>query len=335
MKIRQRNRFISFGLLPIIGTMIGIRFFPSTIVLGAGTLVSICTLVFNILKFRDLNYFLLLSSVSIGLCYAARVTAGYMLIPQGTTIPILELILFVFTSIYLLLPDINGNILRIFRLKSNFSYIIETRIIVILTFMHLIILIVTGYIFRHPWEMDAWGQFMYYDVPVLIYLTCFLINAIGIRIVFNNCFKCTLIRIAPIYNKQIYLIRRKINDCYNYRDSISLWDLPIEEEFKGLPENSEKYARKIAGKDIYPNEIGPRQILKYQSGIQYEGQQPVALYVYPLDDVQEIKSRQGRFFTFEELNEMANEISPSLQLELQYLKMTAEVWGHFGTIPPQ
>lgn len=63
--LKYKDKIVSFGLLPIIITLIGIHLFPTTAMLGTGLAISIAGLLYDVLK--DLISFFykeLLESVS-------------------------------------------------------------------------------------------------------------------------------------------------------------------------------------------------------------------------------------------------------------------------------
>ena len=97
--LKYRNKIVSLGLLPIIATLICLHFFQNTIVLGIGFIVCLGLLLYGIVRLKDLNFFLLLSSIGIGSCFVLRLFTGYKFIPYGSITPILELLLLIVLSV--------------------------------------------------------------------------------------------------------------------------------------------------------------------------------------------------------------------------------------------
>ena len=84
MSMNLKNKIVSIGLLPIIITLIGLHFFPNTEMLGVGLFMSLIMLAYNIIKMKDLNFFLLLGTLGIGTCFVLRLFWGYKYVPLNT-----------------------------------------------------------------------------------------------------------------------------------------------------------------------------------------------------------------------------------------------------------
>ncbi len=152
---------------------------------------------------------------------------------------------------------------------------------------------------------------------------------IGIRIAILKDFQYTLIRVVPIFQKNIYLKQRCLKTDI---DKHLLWDAPIESSFNGKPEETENFANKIVGEALGRDCKGCRNILSYQSEISCDCRQNILLFAYPIKDFDEItRNDNKRFFTFDELGRLSESLSPYLKHELPYLQMIAEVWDHFDT----
>lgn len=80
--------------------------------------------------------------------------------------------------------------------------------------------------------------------------------------------------------------------------------------------------------------ISPRLILRYTTTpSDADTRQRVSLYILPLQDKDELrKATEGRFFSFDEINETAvRRYNPALLSELDALQMAAEMWQTFGS----
>lgn len=52
--LKYKDKIVSFGLLPIIITLIGIHLFPTTAMLGTGLAISIAGLLYDVLRLKGL-----------------------------------------------------------------------------------------------------------------------------------------------------------------------------------------------------------------------------------------------------------------------------------------
>ena len=67
--LKYKDKIVSFGLLPIIITLIGIHLFPTTAMLGTGLAISIAGLLYDVLRLKGLNFFLLQGTIGIGVSF--------------------------------------------------------------------------------------------------------------------------------------------------------------------------------------------------------------------------------------------------------------------------
>ena len=104
-KRTYKGLLVSLGLLPLLITLVGLHFFPATLMLGIGLGIGITAILLNIIYLKDINFFLLVGSISIGLYFLFRLFTGYEYIPDKCNTPVLELLMFTFCFIYLTLPD--------------------------------------------------------------------------------------------------------------------------------------------------------------------------------------------------------------------------------------
>jgi hypothetical protein len=138
--LKYKDKIVSFGLLPIIITLIGIHFFPTTAMLGIGLAISIAGLLYDVLRLKGLNFFLLQGTIGIGICFLLRLFTGYDYIPKNSLTPSLEFMLLICAFIHVTAPEIYRNFLRKFHLNFTSSYLLEAKIIVIFSSVHLIVL---------------------------------------------------------------------------------------------------------------------------------------------------------------------------------------------------
>jgi hypothetical protein len=75
--LKYKDKIVSFGLLPIIITLIGIHLFPTTAMLGTGLAISIAGLLYDVLRLKGLNFFLLQGTIGIGVCFLLRLFKFY------------------------------------------------------------------------------------------------------------------------------------------------------------------------------------------------------------------------------------------------------------------
>ena len=85
--LKYKDKIVSFGLLPIIITLIGIHLFPTTAMLGTGLAISIAGLLYDVLRLKGLNFFLLQGTIGIGVCFLLRLFTGYDYIPKNSLTP--------------------------------------------------------------------------------------------------------------------------------------------------------------------------------------------------------------------------------------------------------
>lgn len=107
--LKYKDKIVSFGLLPIIITLIGIHLFPTTAMLGTGLAISIAGLLYDVLRLKGLNFFLLQGTIGIGVCFLLRLFTGYDYIPKNSLTPSLEFMLLVCAFIHVTAPEIYRN----------------------------------------------------------------------------------------------------------------------------------------------------------------------------------------------------------------------------------
>jgi hypothetical protein len=329
--LKYRNKIVSLGLLPIIATLICLHFFQNTIVLGIGFAVCVGLLLYGIIRLKDLNFFLLLGSVGIGACFALRLFTGYEFVPLGSITPILELLLLIVAFIHITAPEVYKELQERLHLRNCFSFVLEAKTIVILSALHLTILLFVDHI-DHLFSEDG-SFFLMYGIPVIIYILCLVINVVGIHLALQENFRYSLVRIAVVHDGKIYLKQR--NDCTgNDTEGTPVWDIAVESPFEGPLDKSNEYAARIAKKICTSKHISPRLILRYTTTpSDADTRQRVSLYILPLQDKDELrKATEGRFFSFDEINETAvRRYNPALLSELDALQVAAEMWQTFGS----
>ena len=323
--LKYKDKIVSFGLLPIIITLIGIHIFPTTTMLGIGLGISIGGMLYDVLRLKGLNFFLLQGTVGIGICFLLRLFTGYEFIPHNSLTPTLEFMLLVFAFIHITAPELYRNFLKRFHLNFTSSYLLEAKLIVILSSIHLIILFALQHELTPFSPKTNFG--IIYLIPTLIYLLCLGINIIGIQIAASQSPKEQhLIRIIPIYNGKVYLTP--------YPKNAMTWDAPIKSLFEGPLRKSQQHARQIAlqhqpTKKKTPSlkKDYPRLILSYRM----PNFLPtfVQLYILPINHENELALPGGQFFACEDIKRNPEKFSHELLIECERLQLVAQVWKEF------
>lgn len=323
---KYKDKIVSMGLLPIIGTLIGLHFLPDSQMLGIGALVSLVLLVYGIIRLRQLNFFLLMGTIGIGMCFFVRLASDYLLIPYGSITPILELMLFVCAFIHITVPEVYLSLHRKLKLNECHSFTLEAKIIVVLSGIHLIIWAVS---YPHFQDLSSTGTFiMMYGIPISIYIICLLINIVGIRLALQESIGNHLIRIALISDGKIYLTPREKKG----RSDETLWDLSIENVYKGPAELIGQYMQKLTRRQsvIHATHEVPRLILKHTFHLECGCIEDVFLYILPITAQMAEEFSEGQWFGFEEFNTPSRKFSPMLLSEIKHLEIVEEMWKKFG-----
>lgn len=318
MSMNLKNKIVSIGLLPIIITLIGLHFFPNTEMLGVGLFLSLIMLTYNIIKMKDLNFFLLLGTLGIGTCFFLRLFWGYKYVPLNTITPTVEFSLMTFAFIYYTAPELYKDIVSKLGIRICFSYKFETKIIIILSSIHLILLYIIKTL-NHDWSPEG-RFFMINIVPVSIYIICLAVNTLGVHIVARiEKTRHNIIRIAPICNGRLLLSLKNLPS--------PVWDIPIERNLEGTFDDSKKYAIKIV-KRFIGTSVQPRFILQYSEECSCGICNNVLLFILPIKTEDDIKL-DGKFFSFEEIENNMNLLNPCIKKELEHLKDAASLWKEF------
>lgn len=313
-----RNKIVSIGLLPIIITLIGLHFFPNTEMLGMGLLLSMIMLTYNIIKMKDLNFFLLLGTLGIGTCFFLRLFWGYKYVPLNTITPTVEFSLMAFAFIYYSAPELYKDIISKLGIRICFSYKFETKIIIILSSIHLLLLYIIKTL-NHDWSPEG-RFFMINIVPVSIYIICLIVNTLGIHFVAKiEKSRHNIIRIAPVCNGKLLLSQKNTTS--------HIWDIPIERNLEGTLDDSKKYATKTT-KRILGTNVQPRFILQYTEECSCGICNNVLLFILPLKTESDIKL-DGKFFNFEDIENNILQINPCIKKELEHLRDAASLWKEF------
>lgn len=319
MSINLKNKIVSIGLIPIIITLIGLHFFPNTEMLGAGMTLSLIMLLYDIIKMRDLNFFLLLGTLGIGTCFILRLFWGYKYVPLNTITPTVEFSLMIFAFLYYTAPEIYKDIVSKLGIRICFSYKFETKIIIILSAIHLLILYIIKSL-NHDWSEEG-RFFMINVVPVSIYIICLFINTIGVHFAIKiDMSQHNIIRIAPICNGKLFLSRVHTNIN-------PLWDIPMERNLEGTVEDCKKYAEKTV-KRLIGEHYKPRIILKYNDECSCGIKNNILLFILPLKTEEEMNI-DGKFFYFDDIEKNLAKFSPNIKKELEHLKDAASLWKEY------
>lgn len=324
--LKYKDKIVSFGLLPIIVTLIGIHIFPTTTMLGIGLGISIAGVLYDVLRLKGLNFFLLQGTIGIGICFLLRLFTGYEYIPRNSLTPTLEFMLLVCAFVHITAPKLYRNFLRKFHLNFTSSYLLEAKLIVILSSIHLIILFVLHNKLTPFSPENNFGAI--YLIPTLIYLLCLIINIVGIQIAAKQSpQEQHIIRIIPICNGKIYLTP--------HAKDTATWDAPIKSLFEGPLRKSQQHAKYIVLKhqsSVYKpavplKRIHPRLILSYR----LQGLLPafVQLYILPVGQENELSLSGGQFFACEDIKKNPEKFSHELMIECERLQLVTQVWKEF------
>lgn len=320
--LKYKDKIVSFGLLPIIITLIGLHIFPTTTMLGIGLGISIVGVLYDVLRLKGLNFFLLQGTIGIGLCFLLRLFTGYEYIPHNSLTPTLEFMLLVCAFIHITAPELYRNFLKKFHLNFTSSYLLEARLIVILSSIHLLILFALHNKLTPFSPENNFG--IIYLIPTLIYILCLVINIIGIQIAATQSpQEQHIIRIIPICNGKIYLTPHVKN--------ATTWDAPIKSLFEGPLRKSQQHAKHIILKShkgsIAHKKVHPRLILSYRT----QGLIPafIQLYILPVSQENELTFPGGRFFECEDIKNNPEFFSHELMIECERLQLVAQVWKEF------
>lgn len=138
--------------------------------------------------------------------------------------------------------DGSGNLsefLKKFHLNFTSSYLLEAKIIVIFSSIHLIILF---FLYNKLIPFSPENNFgIIYLIPTLIYVICLVINIVGIQIAATQSpQEQHIIRIVPICNGKIYLTP--------HAENTTIWDAPIKTLFDGPLRKSQRHAKNLVKK---------------------------------------------------------------------------------------
>lgn len=323
--LKYKDKIVSFGLLPIIITLIGIHFFPTTAMLGTGLAISVAGLLYDVLCLKGLNFFLLQGTIGIGICFLLRLFSGYDYIPKNSLTPSLEFMLLVCAFIHVTAPEIYRNFLKRFHLNFTSSYLLEAKLIVIFSSIHLIILF---FLYNRLIPFSPENHFgIIYLSPTLIYMTCLVINIVGIRIAaIQSPQEQHIIRIVPICNGKIYLTL--------HTENTAIWDAPVIALFNGPLRKSQRHAMRLLKKyqsqishTIHKKKFFPRLILSYRT----QGRMSafIQLYILPVSHEDEFKFSEGYFFTCDDIKKNPEKFSDELKIEYERLHMVVQIWKKF------
>lgn len=234
--------------------------------------------------------------------------------------------LLVCAFVHITAPELYRNFLRKFHLNFTSSYLLEAKLIVILSSIHLIILFVLHNKLTPFSPENNFGAI--YLIPTLIYLLCLIINIVGIQIAAKQSpQEQHIIRIIPICNGKIYLTP--------HAKDTATWDAPIKSLFEGPLRKSQQHAKYIVLKHqssvckpaVPLKRIHPRLILSYR----LQGLLPafVQLYILPVGQENELSLSGGQFFACEDIKKNPEKFSHELMIECERLQLVTQVWKEF------
>lgn len=133
-------------------------------------------------------------------------------------------------------PGNLSEFLKKFHLNFTSSYLLEAKIIVIFSSIHLIILF---FLYNKLIPFSPENNFgIIYLIPTLIYVICLVINIVGIQIAATQSpQEQHIIRIVPICNGKIYLTP--------HTENTTIWDAPIKTLFDGPLRKSQRHAKNL------------------------------------------------------------------------------------------
>ena len=314
--LRHRDEIVSLGLLPIIATLVGLHFLPTLLTLGLGVAVSVAGQVYALTRHNALNLFLLQGTTAITLCFLIRLFTGENLLPDGSVTTTLEVTLLVLAFLHITTGDLYQHVQRRLHLKCRSTYRLETAIIVTLSSLHLL----TVALLHHAGMLEgaAASYFIVYIPPIAIYIICFTVNAIGLRLALDDSITRGVIRIAPVRDGQICL--KKQSDL--------TYDLPIEQDAEGTPESVRHIAVQLMSRHAGNHSIKPRLILRHRVNDSL-GAKLIELYIYPHRSKDDFKAEDSRFFSFDEIRRDKAQFSKTLLHELPSLEMAAQMWQQY------
>lgn len=302
---------LSFGLLPVIGTLALIHFFPVLPVLAGGLALSLLWTALSLAGRRAPNLFLLQGTLALLYCLAAGCLLPRPLSAVAVGLAI-EFLLMVASLLHLTLHYLPRVAAAPQHPAKHDAYRLETTFIALLSVLH------WGMLTAHP----AWVGPTATAAPLLIYIGCIAVNSAGIRCAWRTCPMRHVVRIAPVCNGKIYLTRQQTGDW-----SSAVWDLPLESRYQGPVEQSDRHARRTLQTLLKKPRIHPRLILRQMvDNTLGTDKDIVSVYIYPMRQPNEFKTSNGRYFSFEELRTLSDRLGRLLPQELERLQMAAEIW---------
>lgn len=325
--IKYRHKIVTFGLIPMILTLIGINFFTEEYILGLGLLLAIIMLAYDYFVLKGFNIFLFYSVIGLGIMFPLRLFLGPEFVPYPSIAPGLELYLGICAFINITLPDLYCGFLRKHNLYvSNYDF--ECKVIVAFCVVHLLVRV--GIAMSHANPYDQIGRVIDAIVPIAVYCITIIINTIGLMIAIEDSpTKTSIIRIAPICNGRLYLRKYYVKSKEGF-----VWDLPIKEVYDGPVTESNLFVKKISKRytSLMKTPMDPRFIWHYKLKKNSDQSPVVLLYILPMDDEKLLAGDEGRFFDFTEINVDEKFYSPELKVEYDQLMMTAEIWQEMGNV---
>ena len=327
--VRHAERIVSWGLLPITGTLAALLFVPSVEVVGIGVLISVIALCYDLYSLRSVNFFLLQGIIGMSLCYFICQWTG-SLVPSGQIAVMLELLLLICAFLHLTMPEAYHNVMDRIHAAESLPCTYEAKIIVVLSCLHMVAL---GLLAFYRIELsDMQYRLLFNMAPLLIYLFCMIVNSIGVLSAAKAAREipaAVLVRVAPVCGKKVLLARQTVSHESSHPHEI--WGLPLKQTYEGSAPDYGQDATQMAG--IYKEEAiaTPRLIMKYRTSASPSSPvQHVFLYILPLKSEKTCNEREERFVDFNDITTGKCCCERYLLHEKEQLRLAAYIWDHFN-----
>lgn len=320
-----KELIMSTGLIPVIICMISCIFFPDAIVLYVCSLASFTYILHRFLKFpfSQSNLILLHGTLALIIVFIIKSLSDDMLIPDGTVPITLEILILSLSLFYLMAPGFYDRIFSFFHHKISALNYWATKIIAVLSGIHLFILCII-YLLFSPLSHNTL-YVMTHIIPPLVYVICIIVNYALMKIICLTYKKMPFLRIAPICNGKIYVTPRSYQD-----EESGKLDIPMEDYIYTCKTNVDQYAEEI-GKKYSNNIIGqPEARFSLKHWVERNGaKKTVLLYILPLSEEDQIHFAEGKFVTPEEIETNSTQYSSFLKEEMDHLKIVVQMWEEF------
>lgn len=324
--LEYKNLIMSNGLIPTILCMILCIFLPDAEVLYACTLASIVYILYRLFNppLHQPNLVLFHGTLALLIASIIKAISGDTLIPDRTVPITLEILIFSFSLLYLIIPSLYNRAFAYFHYKISILNCWATQVIVSLTGFHLLLLCII-YLFFNPLSYSTL-YFLAHIVPPLVYVFCIIVNYAFVKTISQNYQKMPFLRIAPICNGKIYVLPRDI-----HAEEPGKLDIPMEDYIHACKTNADSYAKEVEKKysQYIDGNAEPRFSLKHIVKAASGYSKTILLYILPLDNEDQIHFTGGKFVTPEEIEKDESKYSSFLKEEIDHLNVVAQMWQEF------